>query len=250
MKRKSGPPKSRKPSKNVNILDKQDTRIMNKKPNLPPLLIDETETKNAKATGAILEDVFAEIELIQVEYKHCNKGYRDKLRSLIARAARWALETRGSGKMVEEFKRHAFWGNQKPPKNFMQAVMAFMASTRSASGLKLAHKRQRAVDFLLDEGCDPNNLEQALREGIEKLYIRATQANPKRKKKEPAASDQSDTTDTQTNSSAKSRPVFFTGNSVKKLNNYKDGALLTVTMQIVNTEKRLLKLISVKPRAV
>jgi len=236
MKRKNRQLGSRNSAKPSSKREKQDDATATSKATRQPA---KTKKASRRQKNAVFAEQTAALEWLQTSYRNHRAGYHAENRSFIADTARWTLGNRSNPEVIDWLKSHEFWGDKKAPKNVMQAAMAFMAGRRS----KLAQKRQRIVDFLLGEGCEPENLEEALKEGIEPIYSRATKADPKRKKTEPAKAE----TKGDKTSKPKHRPVYFTGTAVEKLNGLQNGDRVRVTMEVEDVKRRLLKIVKATP---
>lgn len=200
-----------------------------------------------------------DLEQLKKEYKATIGGHRASLRKFVADTARWVKAVEEDEEVIEELYDHPFWGDETPPKALMQAAMAFLASCKEGKGFKLAQKRARVVEFLIHEGCELDDLEVALKEGLNKIYERAAKEDPRHSKKEREEQenvpeeDVLDDLDEVDDSNSKKKPkppaksVILIGKGVIKLRKYPDGKRLKLIVKLENADDGTIEVIKVIP---
>lgn len=217
--------------------------------------------KGSRKRNSVEFEFIGNMEALQKRFKESSAGHRADIRSFIADTARMVKYIENNELAVQGLYAHPFWTRRKarPPKNLMCAAMLFWSGRTGKSAFTLAQRRARVVEFLIHEGCELDDLEVALKEGLNKIYERAAKEDPRQRKKQRKGrenvpeDDALDDLEEPEDSKSKKEPkpsaktVILTGTGVTKLQEYPPGKRLKLIVRLANSEDEAMEVIKVVP---
>ncbi|MDE1568799.1 hypothetical protein [Aquabacter sediminis] len=218
-----------------------------------------TQDSKMKENEHQAKEFILALQEIQKKYLPNGRGPRKHNRSLIAKTARLVKKVESNKVAVRKLMRHPFWQGATVPVNFMHAAMAFVAGSESDKGFRQALKRAQAVEFLINQGWELQDLERGLEEGINKICARSgkgpRKSGPKqhtstkngRERGRSVNSAVADCSATKPKDKGALKPVIFTGKAAKNLRRYQDGQCLKVIMKLQDATTRTIEIIELSP---